>query len=91
MQLRAEGYNERVVVGGIEYNGWFDDFDPYERSPGGNFVWDEEFLLTYAPHKNRYATYAELSYARWLPPGRETIRALRRSEKQSQPVRALVE
>jgi hypothetical protein len=84
-ELRAEGYGERVVVGGIEYNGWFDDFDPVERSPNPRFVWDDEFVLTYAPRADGYARYAEESYARWLPPGRETVYVQRREGKQSAP------
>ncbi len=84
-QLRAEGYGERVVVGGIEYNGWYDDFDPIEKAPGDDFTWDEEFVVTYAPRKERYAAYAAKHYARWLPPGAETVYALRRLENQTQP------
>jgi hypothetical protein len=87
--LRAEGYGERVVVGGVEYNGWYDDFDPIERSPGNKFVWDEEFILTYAPQHERFAPYAERSYRRWLPPGDERVYVLRRTAKQSQPVGGL--
>jgi hypothetical protein len=83
-RLRAEGYGERVVVGGVEYNGWFDDFDPHERS-GDNFVWDDEFVLSYAPQRAGYAVYAERSYSRWLPPGRETVYAHRRETNHSQP------
>ncbi len=84
--LRAEGYGERVVVGGVEYNGWFDDFDQIERS-GDNFVWDDEFVASYAPTRDGYAPYAQQSYSRWLPPGRETIHVLRRVTKQSLPHR----
>jgi 4-amino-4-deoxy-L-arabinose transferase-like glycosyltransferase len=84
-QLRTEGYGERVVVGGVEYNGWFDDFDQHERSPKPNFIWDEEFVLTYAPQKERYAPYAEMAYSRWLPPGDEAVRALRRVQHHSAP------
>lgn len=84
--LRAEGYGERVVVGGIDYNGWFDDFDPHERS-GDNFVWDDEFVVTYAPTRDGYAAYAQRSYARWLPPGSETLYVLRRTANQSLPHR----
>ena len=87
MQLRGEGFNERVVVGGIEYNGWFDDFDQVERAPKPSFIWDDELLLSYAAEKERYAPYAEKTYTRWLPPGEETVYALRRVANQSQPVR----
>jgi hypothetical protein len=82
--LRAEGYGERVVVGGVEYNGWFDDFDQVERS-GDNFVWDDEFVVSYAPTRDGYAIYAQQSYTRWLPPGRETVYAQRRAANQSRP------
>jgi hypothetical protein len=84
-QLRAEGYGERVVVGGVEYNGWYDDFDQVERSPNPGFIWDEEFVVTYAPAKERFAKYAEQTYSRWLPPGDETVYVLRREANQSQP------
>jgi hypothetical protein len=87
MQLRHEGYGERVVVGGIDYNGWYDDFDPVERAPRGAFVWDEEFVVTYAPQQERYEPYAQRSYTRWLPPGEETVHVLRRLQHRSLPKR----
>ncbi len=81
-QLRAEGFDERRVVGGVEYNGWFDDFDQQERS-GDKFVWDEEFVASYAPSRERYDVYAEKTYTRWLPPGEETVYVHRRNPKAS--------
>ena len=86
-QLRAEGINERRVVGGVEYNGWFDD--PNRTVPtADNFVWDEEFVATYAPTRERYDVYAEKTYTRWLPPGEETVYVHRRKPK---PASALPE
>jgi len=84
-ELRAQGYGERVVVGGVEYNGWFDDFDPYERAPKESFVWDDEFVASYAPTRPGYEPYAERTYSRWLPPGDERVYVLRRTQNQSQP------
>ena len=84
-ELRAQGYGERVVVGGIEYNGWFDDFDPYERAPKDDFVWDDEFVASYAPSQPGYAQHAQQAYMRWLPFGEERVYVLRRIERQSQP------
>ncbi len=76
--LRAQGWDERRVVGGIEYNGWYDDFDPKERSPGRRFVWDHEIVLSCAATKDGYEKVDERAFGRWLPPGEERVYVHRR-------------
>lgn len=78
LELRKAGFDERRVVGGVEYNGWYDDFDEVERSPKPQFVWDEELVLSYAPALAGYEIRQAKQFTRWMPPGVESVYVHRR-------------
>jgi hypothetical protein len=79
-QLESDGISPRRIDGGFEFSG-LHNFDAYEAHFLKNdrrWVYDDEYLLTYAPAREGYLALQSLEYRRLLPPGREQIHLLHR-------------
>jgi hypothetical protein len=79
-QLLSDGISPRHIDGGFEFSGLhnFDSDRTHFLRNRRRWVYDDEFLLTYAPAHEGYVALRSLEYRRLLPPGREQIYLLHR-------------
>jgi hypothetical protein len=79
-ELEAQGIGSDRIDGGFEYSGWRNYSVDRMLFKLSQHIWviDDEYVLSYSPHSPGYEILTEREYTRWLPPGREQLRVLRR-------------
>ena len=75
MPLVEAGVPTQRIDGGFEFSGWFNSES--ERSPFHPERWrwfeEDEYVLSYESRLPGYVVEDRVSWARWLPPARETL------------------